>query len=320
MVDFSEALKARIESMSPDELAATEVRRLTREAGRRGLDVLDALWEPMAGAATTREVTIRIDPAVAPQTAATLKVSQGSTFHETILLVPAAYRLIAGGAADSATMKPMPARFVVSTGAAGYDTVSVDRAALAAIVARHRSIEMARARRLVGAEKPGASPSREALDRQILVFEAHWTAETISARIDAAVTRNASRVMLLMAGKDHVALWVRKDDLGSGPGRILGSPLAAAIVRPERRKPQRELPPAFERSAVYLGNTFGAGPERRLVLDVGRLRKMIPRLPKAEQEQALGLFDRLLDRCAAIGKDRATRLAERALDALKRGT
>ncbi|WP_158806754.1 hypothetical protein [Beijerinckia sp. L45] len=295
--------------MSADELAATEVRRLSREADRTATVTLGALWEPASGdaAAVTKEVTVQID-AGTPGTPDILRIDQGPSFHESIILTLSVYRLIAGG--TDAEGDPQSERFVVNPGGAGHNKVSVDRAELGAVLARNRPIEMARSRRLVALEQRAPALHFSPADR-LAHFEEKWVAETVNVRIDGIVSKVASRAVMLLTGRDHVALWVRKDDLTVGPGRILGSVLAVAIVRPDKVRSRHDvLVPGslVVASDAYLKNSFGEGPERTLILDVAQIRKIVATIAREEgREAALALFERLVDRSAAIRRERGLR-------------
>ena len=308
LVDFTEALRSRIESMSPDELAATEVRRRSREAERGDGLTLDGLWEPASGdAAVTKAVTIRVETGT-PGTPDILRIDQGTAFHESVLLSPPAYRLIAGGIeADGAVSND---RYTVLPGGPGSDTVSLGRAELAAIVAGERPVEMARSRRLVALEQRPPAIHLPVAER-IAQFAEKWTAEIVNARVDAVVSKVASRAVMLLTGRDHVALWVRRDDLIVGPDRILGSSLAAAIVRPDgaRSRPTVLVPGSNAATGdAFLKNSFGSGPERTLILDVAQIRKLVAAMQSEDaREAAVLLFDRLVHRSAAIGRERLAR-------------
>jgi hypothetical protein len=308
LVDFSEALKARIDSMSADELAATEVRRLLREAERTAVLTLDALWEQSSGGKTvevTRPVTVQVD-AGAPGAPDILRIDQGTTFHESIVLAPPVYRAIAGGDAGDAPSR----RFVVNPGSLGHDKVSVDRVALAEIVFRKRPLEMARSRRLVALEQH-LPTSHFSVAERIAHFEEKWIAEIVNLQIDAVLASVPSRAVMVLTGRDQVALWVRREDVSIGPNRILGSAFAAAIVRPGATRTRDDV--LVPKSGVaagdsYLRNSFGSGPERTLILDVAQIRKMIVGMAQQEtRDAALTLFERLIDRSAVVGRERATR-------------
>jgi hypothetical protein len=308
LVDFSEALKARINSMSADELAATEVRRLVREAERTAVVTLDALWEPSSGGATakvTKAVTVQVD-AGAPGAPDILRIDQGATFHESIVLGPRVYSAIAGGG----TADTPSERFVINPGILGHDKVSVDRAALAEILLRKRPLEMARSLRLLALEqRPPAS--RFSAAERIAHFEEKWIAETVNLRIDAVLAKVPSRAVMLLTGRDQVALWVREEDMSIGPDRIPGSAFATAIVRPDTRRTRHDvLVPASGVAAgnSYVRNSFGSGPERTLILDVAQIRKMIIGMAQQEaREAALTLFERVIARSAVLGRERVTR-------------
>ena len=308
LVDFSEALKARIDSMSADELAATEVRRLFREAERAAVATLDALWEQSSGGNTvamTKAVTVQVDAgaAGAPDI---LRIDQGATFHESIVLGLSVYRTIAGGSAGGALSE----RFVITPGSLGRDKVSVDRAALAAIMRRKRPVEMARSCRLVAVEQhPHAS--RFSAAERIAQFEEKWVAETVNLQIDAVLAMVPSRAVMLLTGRDQVALWVRMEDVAIGPDRLLGSAFAAAIVRPGAPRTRHDVSvPESDVAAgnSYHRNSFGSGPERTLILDVAQIRKMIGGMARQEaREAALSHFARVIARSAVVGRERVTR-------------
>lgn len=169
---------------------------------------------------------------------------------------------------------------------------------------------MGRARRLVALEQRPPASHLSGPDR-IALFQEKWTADTVNLRLDSIVSKVSSRAVMLLTGRDHVALWVRKEDLTAGPDRVLGSPLAAAIVRPESTRARHDiLVPGSSAAAgdAYLKNSFGSGPERTLILDVAQVRKIVAVMPLEEtREAALLLFERLVDRSAALGRERCTR-------------
>ena len=306
MVDFSDALKAKIGAMSAEELAATEVRRLARNAELMAALTLDSLWEPLGSDSpvpTTKALTVQVYAGV-PGSPDILRLDEGTTFHETILLGLPVYRLLAGGGDGGGSE-----RFVVKPGGNGYDRVSVDRAELAAIMMRERPDDMVRAARLVALEQ--RSPVSQSATERVAHFEARWIAETVNTRIDAIVAKLSSRAVMLLAGRDHAALWVRKEDLMVGPGRILASPFAAAIVRPETHQARFDVlvPGSGAAGAdAYLKNSFGSGPERSLILDVAQVRKTVAAMDSEEARgAALAFFEGLVDRSAAIGRERRSR-------------
>ena len=313
MVDFTKAVKARIDRMSPDELAATEARRLSREAKQGRQVALVALCESPAGGgpAQTSEVTLCIDHPVAPGMAEILRVSRRSSFYESVVLTPPAYRLIAGGIADVADARAgTPERFTLGSGGHGVDRLTVDRAALFAMMEQERPVEAARARRLLDLEAQG--PTRRSLAERVQTFEAQWRVEVLQRSIEGTVSKVSSRTLYLMAGRNRVVLWTRKSDFRAMPG-ILQSAMAAAVVR-SRHRPARPIMTGqaalAEDAVAYLQNTFGTGPERRLVLDLAVLGNTLAALPSVEeQEAALALLRQLAERHLIIARQRRTRLA-----------
>jgi hypothetical protein len=301
LVDFTDAIKERIGSMSADELVATETRRLSREADQGNLTGIESLWEPAAGSSippATKTVTVRVD--TAPNGSHDiLRVSHDSGFHESVILTATNLRALAGGDSPG----PAPDRFIVKPSTPSQGAVSVDLATLAEIIGRARPLEMARVRRMLAAERIDPAQNRLPVEARIQHFAARWQAEAIALRINKAIATVSSRAILLLAGRDHVALWVRKEDLAVGPGRLLGSALAPAIVRSG----------GIETKAVgsvdhYIENSYGSGPERSLVLDVARLRKVIGALAQdSERDAAFAILDHLIKRSGAIRRERATR-------------
>lgn len=170
-------------------------------------------------------------------------------------------------------------------------------------------MEMARSYRLVALERRPPTIHLPIAER-IALFEDRSIAEGVNLRIDAIALKVASRAVMLLTGRDHVALWVRKDDLLVGPDRIMGSPLAAAIVRPEGGgSRQHVLVPGSAAAAgdAFIKNSFGSGAERSLILDLAQIRKIIAATSEEARETALMLFEKLVDRSAAIGRERLSR-------------
>jgi hypothetical protein len=310
VVDFSEAIKERVGAMSSEELAATEAKRRSRETETVNLATLPARWEPAsgdAGSTTTKSVAVKVDPTPGPEDV--LRFSEGSAFQESIILNSDVYRVLAGGAIERAGGAGEADRFVIHAGAAGYDRVCVDRGMLAALVASERPVEMARARRLVAMERRTRATTPSSDEEKIAAFARLWEADKLRAAVDTALAKVPSRTMLLLVGKDQVALWVRKEELVVGPEGVLASPLAEALVRP----PVLALRPTLfvqgdgatfrDRDARFVQSTFGSGPTRGLVLDAAKLRDVIVALEPEPRQAALALLDRLIARSAELGAD-----------------
>ncbi len=313
LVDFSEALKARIKTMSPTDLAAAEAGHRPEVGGE--LSQLEGVWEPIGGGAqppVTKPLTVRFEAATIPSRD-TLTVLQGSTWQEAIVLTPLTYRLLAGGQGeDEARPSALNERFVIVSDAGG-ERISTDRVALAAFVAQTRPAEMDRAARLHDRERLHLPTARLALSKRLRLFADRWTAEDLDLRVDAAVSRAPSRTVLLMTGRDHVALWVRPADL-AGVARILEPDLAAAILRPAGAAAAQPHPMIQPSASPLEADLFGAvghgsGPERVLLIDLKYFRKSIVGMPTdAQRDAALVALENMVSRSAVVGDERNARL------------
>jgi hypothetical protein len=317
VADFTETIQEHLGSMSQDQLAATEARRISREAEPKDRLSLSALWESAPGRPAkdrvTKHVNLEIEPPPAAGGGGILRIFEGQAFKETILLTPAVYRLIAGGQDPAAAGRDLSGRFILKAGGNGSDCVSVERAALASIMLTIRPVEMARACRLAAAEPRGPAKSAAPANQLIALFTQRWEVDITHAAVDEAVAKVPSRILHLIAGKDLVSLTIRKEELTVGENGVFKSPLAAAIVRP----PEHPLPSAIivagdadayrDRDAPFLQNTFGTGSVRRLVLDVAKLRDAIATLTPEAREASLMLLDRLVQRAAELNREQAPR-------------
>lgn len=302
--------------MSQDELAATEARRISREAGPDERLRLSALWESAPDAPAkdpvTKYVNLEIEPSPAAKGDGILRIFEGQAFEETILLTPAVYRLVAGGQDPTATGKDLSGRFVLKAGGNGLGRVSVEREALASIMQAVCPIEMERAFRLVATEPRGPAKST-ALPNLVTLFTQRWELDMIHAAVDDAVAKVPSRMLHLIAGKDLVSLAVRKEELIVGENGVFRSPLAAAIVRPPELPRCSTLIVAGDadmyrdRDAPFLQNTFGTGPVRSLVLDMAKLRDAMAALTPEARQAALDLLDLLVQRAAELNREHARR-------------
>ena len=303
--------------MSQDELAATEARRISREAEPKERLTLPALWESAPGGPpkdpVTKQVHLEIEPSPAGKGDGILRIFEGQAFEETILLTPAVYRLVAGGRDPAAANTDLSGRFVLKAGGNGLDRVSVERETLASIMRTVCPVEMARAFRLVATEPRGPAKSAALANQLVTLFTQRWEIDIIHAAVDAAVARVPSRILHLIAGKDLVSLTVRKEELTVGESGVFRSPLATAIVRP----PEPQRPSSLivagdaevyrDRDAPFLQNTFGTGPVRRLVLDVAKLRDAVTALTAEAREASLNLLGLLVQRAAELNLEQARR-------------
>ncbi|MGD0634235.1 MAG: hypothetical protein ABSA13_08160 [Beijerinckiaceae bacterium] len=317
MADFTATIQEHLGSMSQDEIAATEARRISREAEPKERLSLSALWESAPGAPAkdpvTKHVNLEIEPPSVAGGGGILRIFEGQAFKETILLTPAVYRLIAGGQDPTAAGKDLSGRFVLKAGGNGLDRVSVESGALASIMRTVSPVEMARAFRLVAMEPRGPVKSAALTNQLITLFTQRWEVDMIHTAVDEAVAKVPSRILHLIAGKDLVSLTIRKEELTVGENGVFKSPLAAAIVRPPAPPPPSAIIVAGDagtyrdRDAPFLQNTFGTGPVRRLVLDVAKLRDAIAALTPEAQDASLMLLDRLVQRAAELNKEQAPR-------------
>ncbi len=307
LVDFSEALKARIKNMSSVELTAIETRRRTREGGETDRNEIEAFWASTAddgagAAAASKMVTVRLDPGAAGARDA-LTFSHDPSWRETILLTPAVYRLLAGGQLDDADGAATPReRFILGADGPTSETVSASREAVAQIVGQERPRDMIRARRLFDLERLKPASLRLPVERRVALFAERWVAEDIKGRIDAAVAGVSSRAMLLMTGRDQVALWIRPGDLVQNASRFLQADLAPSILLP-KATPRKE--PSTAEHDAYAAVGHGTGPERVLLVDLARFRKTVCLMDRDEDRDiALEALRDMTLRDAVIAQER----------------
>lgn len=293
-----------------EELGGTEIRNRSREAASGVQSELDAVWEPTDGGAATIQVVSAQVMRAAAGTSDTLAISHGQAFRETLILTPPVYRLLAGGHPDEGERTgALAQRFTINPGGAGSDAVSTAREALASLVAVERPQEMARARRLVALEHNQPKTLRLPLHKRIALFEQRWSAEAINARIDAAVSIVASRTILLMTGRDQVALWVRKDL--AEDCRLLTPALSTAVLNAPAR--QVGFDPLItlmqvENDGSPFSRSHGRGQERELLVDLTRFRKAVAAMEaEADRNAALLALEDIAARSGMIARQRQVR-------------
>ncbi len=313
LASLSEALATRVKGMSAVQMPATGPGRQHKDAESEHSQI-DGLWEQVGvedQPAVTKPLTVRFEVA---QSADTMTILSGTTFKEAFVLTPLIYRLLAGGHGEEGERSPTLAqRFTVISGKPGTERISTDRAVLAALVSKNRPVEMERAGRLLDRERLHPATLRLGVGKRAVLFADRWATEKFDRRLDAAVSRASSRTVLLMTGRDHVALWIRQGDLVEGTSRILEPDLAAAILKPPapvatRPHPMLARPAGHQDSDIIRTIGHGSGPERVLLIDLGHFRKVVSGMPtEVHRDAALAALDEMVSRSVLIGEQRIVR-------------
>ena len=299
--------------MSASELEAGAHRRSKDIQTVDGVQ-LEALWEQTTGerTATTHPLTMQVNKGV-NSSLDTMTLSQGSTFSETIALNPVVYRLLAGGHGEGAERtETLAERFVLSSGQPGFEKVSVDRHALVQRIELERPVEMARAHRLLALERLKPATLRLPVSKRTALFVERWKVEDIDSRIDATVRAVPSRALLLMAGRDQVALWLGREKL-TADSRLLQPDLAGSILRPVASavavSPVVTAKAQAQEVDLYLSISHRSGSERVLLVDLTQFRKAVQMLEAEEdRSSAIAALGEMVSRSAVLGlKSRADR-------------